>query len=225
MSQLSPEGEIANRFNLVSRMADDLAHEIKNPLNSMVINLEVIRSRAKKGDAAGVLDRADVLESEVRRLNGLIDGLLKLLRPERSGSQEVYIDAVLTELVDLVGLQARLARKKMTFAALGEAVTVNGRRDAIRFAMLNILAAELDALTGENASLDVSGGSDADHVHVLISSRSAGASPAATAARATAMSTAKALLSHGGGTVDVEDGGSETGARVVTVSLLRERPA
>ena len=33
----------ASRYALLSRLADDLAHEIKNPLHSMVINLEVLR--------------------------------------------------------------------------------------------------------------------------------------------------------------------------------------
>ena len=34
-----------NKLELVERLADDLAHEIKNPLHSMVINLEVLRRR------------------------------------------------------------------------------------------------------------------------------------------------------------------------------------
>src|SRR5690606_30390207 len=34
-----------NKLALVERLADDLAHEIKNPLHAMVINLEVLRRR------------------------------------------------------------------------------------------------------------------------------------------------------------------------------------
>src|SRR5687768_15378066 len=112
MPQLTPESEIANRFQLISRLADDLAHEIKNPLNSMVINIEVLRSRVRKGDTQGVLDRADVLEAEVTRLNGVLDAMLKLLRPGRNrAADEIPLDPVLEELADLVGLQARLAGK------------------------------------------------------------------------------------------------------------------
>jgi signal transduction histidine kinase len=226
MPQLSPESEIANRFHLVSRMADDLAHEIKNPLNSMVINLEVIRSRARKGDAAGVLDRADVLETEVRRLNGLIDGMLKLLRPERITSDEVHLDAVLFELVQLVGLQAKLARKDLNYTELGEAAVTRGRKDAIRFALLNLMAAELDAISGEDASLTVAGAVDPDAIRVTLETRSSASGDAHAAARESAIATARALLFNTGGIVDVNNGSEETGAaRAVTVRFSRSRTA
>jgi signal transduction histidine kinase len=42
---LAAEQGLAERFALVRRIADDLAHELKNPLNAMVINLEVLRSQ------------------------------------------------------------------------------------------------------------------------------------------------------------------------------------
>jgi branched-chain amino acid aminotransferase len=57
LSRISEEQFRANRFALVSRLADDLAHEIKNPLNAIVINLEVLRTRVARADADGALTR------------------------------------------------------------------------------------------------------------------------------------------------------------------------
>ena len=39
----------ANRYDILSRLADDLAHEIKNPLNAIVVNLEVLRRKIETG--------------------------------------------------------------------------------------------------------------------------------------------------------------------------------
>ncbi len=208
-------------------MVDDLAHEIKNPLNSMVINLELMRSRARKGDTDGVLARADVLETEVRRLNALIDSILKLMRPERVATDAIALDPVLAELGDLVGLQAKLARKALTVSPIGEAAVARGRREAIRFALLNLLAAELDAAAGDSARVDVDGMADDDDVVIRISARSdAGQAEdgAPNHARDSAIEMARALLHAGGGVVAVGAQSMEGHVeRVVTVRLPRVR--
>ena len=71
----------ANRMDLVSRWADDLAHEIKNPLHAMVINLELVKRRAASGDAEPAVQRAEVVENELHRVHGLVESLLRLVRP------------------------------------------------------------------------------------------------------------------------------------------------
>lgn len=71
----------ANRLDLVSRWADDLAHEIKNPLHAMVINLELVKRRAGDANPEPLIERAKVVESELHRVHALVDSLLKLVRP------------------------------------------------------------------------------------------------------------------------------------------------
>src|SRR5688500_17512833 len=76
-----------NKLELLERLADDLAHDIKNPLHSMVINLEVLRRRAARvgGDEGDDLQRyAGVLSTELERVNRRIELLLRLSRPARA---------------------------------------------------------------------------------------------------------------------------------------------
>ena len=70
----------AHRLDVVARWADDLAHEVKNPLHAMVINLELVKRRAG-GDPDAVVERAEVVEAELHRVHRLIDSLLRLVRP------------------------------------------------------------------------------------------------------------------------------------------------
>lgn len=71
----------ANRMDLVSRWADDLAHEIKNPLHAMVINLELVKRRAGSVDPEPLRRRTEVVETELHRVHALVESLLRLIRP------------------------------------------------------------------------------------------------------------------------------------------------
>jgi two-component system, NtrC family, sensor kinase len=140
LSRISEEQFRANRFALVSRLADDLAHEIKNPLNAIVINLEVLRTRVARADADGALTRVAVIDEEVRRLHLLIERLLQLIRPERDEACNLPVDSALDELLPLLDAQARLARNRLRVDCAA-AVFIAVRRDVFKFAMLNLYIA------------------------------------------------------------------------------------
>src|SRR5688500_16964504 len=97
----------ANKLALVERLADDLAHEIKNPLHSMVINLEVLRRRIARlsdTDQGDLLRYAGVLGGELDRVTRRIDLLLRLVRPERGG-ELTTLGQTVEEMLDLVELE------------------------------------------------------------------------------------------------------------------------
>lgn len=64
-------------------LADRAAHEIRNPLNGLAVNLEVVRSRAARGsgDLASIARFADAASSESERAAELVQALLELARP------------------------------------------------------------------------------------------------------------------------------------------------
>ena len=72
-------------------MADRAAHEIRNPLNGLAVNLEVVRSRAARaggggggaggGDLASVGRFAESAAGELERAAELVQALLELARP------------------------------------------------------------------------------------------------------------------------------------------------
>jgi signal transduction histidine kinase len=169
-SKLTPVNEEqfrANRFDLVSRLADDLAHEIKNPLNSIVINLEVLKVRVGRSDADGALDRAAVIEHEARRLHLMIDRLLQLLRPEREESESFALDRVFDELMPLVEARARLARNTLSIDC-DASIFVPIRRDTFKFAMLNLLTAVHDRLGENGGTLSVTCAAEGSRLSVRI---------------------------------------------------------
>lgn len=164
---LNEEQFRADRFHLVSRMADDLAHEIKNPLNAIVINLEVLKVRIAKGDAEAALERVRVVEYEARRLHELIDRMLQLLRPEREETSNLALARVLDELLPLVEAQARLARNEFE-QDCSVPVFVAMRRDVLKFVLLTLLTSVNDRLGDGGGTIRLACQPSDQHVRISI---------------------------------------------------------
>lgn len=207
---LNDEQFRANRFELVSRLADDLAHEIKNPLNAIVINLEVLRGRIRKGATDAALDRADVIEGEVRRLHQLVDRVLQLLRPDREEAATLALDHVLDELLPLVEAQARLARNVFVADCHGASVFVPVRRDVLKFALLNILTAVHDRLGegGGTISLECEAGAADVRLHIRHEQGDSDRNDGQPDGVATAARIAGVLLAPCGGRVEHDHAGA-----------------
>jgi signal transduction histidine kinase len=67
----------------LGRLAGRAAHELKNPLNGLALNLEVVRSRSVRSgtDGAALAPYAAAAASELERTVPLVEALLALARP------------------------------------------------------------------------------------------------------------------------------------------------
>lgn len=103
----------------LAEAVDRMAHQLKNPLQAMTVNLEVIRLRAARAEDREELERlADVVDENIRLLDRRIRMLISLARrsPEEKpaaldlGEQvRQALDAFrLDEREDGLGLQVRL---------------------------------------------------------------------------------------------------------------------
>ena len=99
-----------NKLDLVERLADDLAHEIKNPLHAMVINLEVLRRKLARLDPQppeDLIRYTAVLDSELERVSQRVDLLLRMVRPSRVNEEAGVLSDILEEIRDLIDLECR----------------------------------------------------------------------------------------------------------------------
>lgn len=66
----------------LQRLTDHTAHEIRNALNGVAVNLEVVRSRAARGaEVAAIASFANAAAVQLEVLTGQADALVALLRP------------------------------------------------------------------------------------------------------------------------------------------------
>lgn len=158
----------ANRLDLVGRLADDLAHEVKNPLHSMTINLELLRRRLASGQDAGALDRIQVLENDVMRLNQVLEPLFQLLRPGADEPECFELDTAVEELLPLIEVLAPLSRVSLDYQAAGAGALIVMRRLGFRHALLNILDNALTALRPDGGRLLLQGAIAHDEIQLRV---------------------------------------------------------
>lgn len=194
----------ANKLELLERLADALAHEIKNPLHSMVINLEVLKRRLARAptDGTDVLRYATVLGEELDRVNRRIELLLRLSRPDRGGPDDTTLNELVEEVMELVHLEARHRDARVAYEPGGPMARVHVARQHARQVILNLFLDALDGLgAGDALAVDIR--VEAGRAVLTISGGSASASGGER------LSVAAALAEAVGGRVDVE-GASRT---------------
>lgn len=137
----------ANKLELLERTADNLAHEIKNPLHSMVINLEVLKRRIVRTESAGtdeMLHYIGVLTSELERVSYRIDLLLHMIRPARA-TDAVPLTEVLDDLRELLEVEGARRGIRIELAQEGSA-RIPVARETARQLILNLAFIALDEL-------------------------------------------------------------------------------
>jgi signal transduction histidine kinase len=136
----------ANKLDLLERLADDLAHEIKNPLHSMVINLEVLKRRVARvtGSEQDEVQRyIGVLGGELERVTRRIDLLLRLSRPGR-GAETTTLNELVEELMELIQLEARHAEVGFDYEPGTPPARVHVPREPARQVILNLVIEALE---------------------------------------------------------------------------------
>lgn len=126
------------KLTALGRLTSGVAHEVKNPLNAMVIHLELLKK--KLGIVPEIAQQSlDVIESEIRRLDKALQGFLKFMRPQELNLQDVDIHALLHQKVAL--LEAEWAQKRLHFQwRLASApLVITGDGELLSQAFLNIL--------------------------------------------------------------------------------------
>jgi two-component system, NtrC family, sensor histidine kinase HydH len=198
-----------NKLSLVERLADDLAHEIKNPLHSMVINLEVLRRRLTRlQDGAGedLLRYAGVLSSELERVNRRVDLLLRMVRPQRDSDDPTTLGDVLEELRELVDLECERHQVQCILDPPNFVLRARLPRAATRQMVLSLILNTLDAIP-PRGSLNVTSELENERVRV----RFRGLEPDGTPVTIEAsddhehyLQVARALAERLGGTLQLE---------------------
>jgi hypothetical protein len=122
------------------------SHDVKDALNGVSVNLEVVRSRAARPDApaSAVAPFAEAAAQQLERLTNLLDAVLALGRVERD---PVDVGITLRRVAALCGASSAAADSGVTVrdGSDGEARTsVSG--DAVRLALAAPL---LDAVVGQ----------------------------------------------------------------------------
>jgi signal transduction histidine kinase len=167
--------ERGRQMAAVGEFANEIAHEIRNPLTSIKLNLQALERGARQGQVATLLVRPlEISLREVQRLDRVVHGVLRLGRGRSAERTIVRLGKVVERALDVVRPQLEHRAVRVAFvhvAAVDEVVADAAQLEA---AVLNLLlnAAEATPVNGlVRVSVEPASGGDAStpsHLRVCI---------------------------------------------------------
>jgi signal transduction histidine kinase len=148
--QIEQQLDFSTRMAAISRLTSGAAHEIKNPLNSIALHLEVLKQKLED-DGTGAEEIA-VISREIQRLDRVVKSFLDFTRPVELQMAEFDLAVLVKELADLVRLDAKTQGIEVILASTSEEAIVRGDRDLLKQALLNIVVNGVQA-TSDGGSL------------------------------------------------------------------------
>jgi signal transduction histidine kinase len=108
----------ADRILAMQTMSAGLAHEVRNPLNAAMLQLELLERRLHRtGDDPRLLEPTELAQSEIERLTALLNEFLVFARPPELHAQEHDVVAVVRQVVDLERVTAERRGVAVAIAA------------------------------------------------------------------------------------------------------------
>jgi hypothetical protein len=164
--KLGRELQTADRLAALSRVSGGVAHEVKNPLNAILLHVEVARAKLAHGDTA-LEPQMDIISSEILRLDRVVKTFLDFTRPVELNLANVPLDDFVRGLVDLARPQADASGIRVVDERKAEGVEVRIDRDLLKQAVLNIVVNAIEAMpAGGELRLESSAAGDTAEIRV-----------------------------------------------------------
>jgi signal transduction histidine kinase len=143
--KINRELQTADRLSAISRITSGVAHEVKNPLNAILLHVEVARSKLSKGDT-DVAEQMEIISREILRLDRVVRTFLDFTRPVELQLDNVPMQDLVREIVELAQPQADAANIQVSVRQETEGVEVRVDRDLLKQAVLNVVVNAMQAM-------------------------------------------------------------------------------
>lgn len=144
------------KMSSIGVLATGIAHEINNPLTSVLCCAEALLRRLHDTPGLELDPRLEafprylqIIERESIRCKGIIDNLLSFGRQSDGRSVAVDMNAILLEVVELIGHQPTFRRVQVATALKQGLPCVHGDPSALRQVCMNLLINAHQAIAGD----------------------------------------------------------------------------
>jgi len=137
----------AEKLAVTGRLAASLAHEINNPMQSVIGCLELARESLDAGDEEDVRELIQIAAEELDRAAGTVADLRDLNRPARDEEREpVDVNLQLEHVLVLTGKQCQKCGVEVEWEPAEDLPTLMLVPDRIKQVFLNLVLNALDAM-------------------------------------------------------------------------------
>jgi signal transduction histidine kinase len=173
--KLGRELQTADRLAAISRVSSGVAHEVKNPLNAILLHVEVARAKLLSGDTE-VSQQMEIISREILRLDRVVRTFLDFTRPVELNLTNVPLQELVQEIVELARPQATASGIQVQVQQETESAEVRVDRDLLKQAVLNVVVNAMQAMP-EGGELTFESSVNEDTAEIRISDTGTGIPP------------------------------------------------
>jgi signal transduction histidine kinase/HAMP domain-containing protein len=146
IERIGSELAVSERLSALGRITAGVAHEVKNPLNSMRLWLENLRE-SLPADPTAAQQAVKILDKEIDRLDRVVKTFLDFTRPVELHLEDTDLSELLGEVLALALPQIQRAKVKVGVEQAQNVPRVRVDRQLIKQALLNLVLNACDAMT------------------------------------------------------------------------------
>src|SRR5208283_3585587 len=146
LESINTQLQVSERLAAVGRITAGVAHEVKNPLNSMRLWLENLKESLPPETDGGAMQAVNVLDAEIDRLDAVVKRFLDFSRPMDVRLEPTQLSDLLHEVLEVA--EPELERAKVDVARLIPIgiPDVFVDRALLKQAVLNLVLNAVDAM-------------------------------------------------------------------------------
>ncbi|MDX1764703.1 MAG: PocR ligand-binding domain-containing protein, partial [bacterium] len=136
------------RFSTMGSVAAGVAHEIKNPLNAIVIYLELLRKELNKHHLKkeNIVEKLNVVEEEIERLSDMATEFLSYSNPAPLETSPIDVRILLEQVIRFLGYQAKKQTVVIQKHFSGSVQEICANHKQLKQAFINIILNALQVM-------------------------------------------------------------------------------
>ncbi|HYL61141.1 MAG TPA: ATP-binding protein [Candidatus Methylomirabilis sp.] len=146
LESINTQLQVSERLAALGRITAGVAHEVKNPLNSMRLWLENLKETLPRETDGNAAQAVQVLDKEIDRLDAVVKRFLDFTRPMDVRLEATQLSALLKEVVEVAHPQLQKSNIQVAQLLPIDVPEVYVDRALLRQAVLNLVLNAADAM-------------------------------------------------------------------------------
>lgn len=145
--RIGDEIEMSRRLSASGRLTRGVAHEVKNPINAIVLHLQLLQNKLASQEP-DTRRHMDIIDSEIRRLDRVVQTLVDFTRPRDLHLEDTDLRHLLEDVAQLAAPDAEQHGVKIDLHMPELRLPVRVDTDLMKQAFLNVVINGVQAMTG-----------------------------------------------------------------------------
>ena len=142
----------AEKMTALGRLAASVAHEVRNPLGAVTLQLALLEEDATEmpePDRTRILRRMNIANSEIKRLDRIVENFLRFSRAPQVLFERISLNDVVRRVFELVTPEAREQDVRLDLDLAEGLPSIEGDEGQLAQAILNITVNAFHAIQGQ----------------------------------------------------------------------------